>query len=582
MSLEFFTNLIWIDSNINNKDNITYLKYLETIFNLKLIRFDNVKNGLEFLLSISFEDTIIITSDRLYNEFIEEFKENLNQVYIIPKIIIFTNNKLNFLDYNKNYNSFYKFGGIADSFDDIKNFILNKKIKEENKEENSYSFEFMDSKEKLNLSLIYQSLLNKITKVDIEKFTEFIYDKYPDNDKIKSLFNSVKSIPNIPIELLSKYYSRLYTIESNFYKDLNKDLRNNKIEKYLPFIKVLYEGIKLKSLLPPSGNIFYRGGRISNNEISLIKKYLEEKNSDMSGIKVFSKVFLSFFKSKRIAERFLKYGGENKNLSSVLYILEKNDNLDDNLVSCSDMEKLSFYPNEEEVLFFPFSSFIIKDIKETSFNDKKLYIINLKYLGSDINKTDNKNDKNDKNKESIDCFKIDENENKNLENISQIEELKKQLNDEKNKNQKLLYENQSLKEKIKQLSLEIGKLKLLEDKIKFLEKNIIEKNIEIQKYKTENFIKSDDDSIKSIHPGEKIIGVNFVSMGTQDIGHYNIVCKNTDIFIRLEEKLFNDFPQFKDYETYFTVKTKRIKRYKTLDENNIQNNDIVNIFIIDE
>ena len=302
----------------------------------------------------------------------------------------------------------------------------------------------------------------------------------------------------------------------------------------------------------------------------------------MPGIKVFSKVFLSFYKSKRIAEGFLKYGGENKNLSSVLYILEKNDNLDDNLVSCSDMEKLSIYPKESEVLFFPFSSFIIKYIEETSYNDKKLYIIYLKYLGSYINKSDKINDKNTKNKESIDCFKIDENKNKNLENISQIGKFKKQLNDEKNKNQKLLYENQSLKEKIKQLSLEIGKLKLLEDKVKFLEKNIIEKNIEIQKYKTENYIKSDDDSIKSIHPGEKIIGVNFVSMGTQDIGHYNIVCKNTDIFIRLEEKLFNDFPQFKDCETYFTVKTKRIKRYKTLDENNIQNNDVVNVFIIDE
>ena len=243
------------------------------------------------------------------------------------------------------------------------------------------------------------------------------------------------------------------------------------------------------------------------------------------------------------------------------------------------MGELSIYPNEGEVLFFPFSSFIIKGIKEISYKGKKIYEIYLFYLGSDINISD---DIKNKNKELIDCFKIDEDKNKNIENISQIEELKKQLNDEKNKNKKLLYENQNMKEKIKQLNLEIGKLKLLEDKIKFLEKNIIEKNIEIQKYKAENYIKPDDDSIKSIHPGEKIIGVNFVSMGTQDIGHYNIVCKNTDIFVRLEEKLFNDFPQFKDYETYFTVKTKRIKRYKTLDENNIQNNDIVNIFIIDE
>ena len=114
-----------------------------------------------------------------------------------------------------------------------------------------------------------------------------------------------------------------------------------------------------------------------------------------------------------------------------------------------------------------------------------------------------------------------------------------------------------------------------------MEKNIIEKNIEIQKYKTGYYIKPDD-SIQSIHSGEKIIGVNFVSMGNQDIGHYNIVCKNTDIFIRLEEKLYNDFPQFKDYETYFTIKTKRIKRFKTLDENNIQNNDVVSVFTIDE
>ena len=136
------------------------------------------------------------------------------------------------------------------------------------------------------------------------------------------------------------------------------------------------------------------------------------------------------------------------------------------------------------------------------------------------------------------------------------------------------------KKKINKLNLEIGKLKLLEDEIKFLEKNLIEKNIEIQKYKTGKYIRPDD-SILSIHPGEKIIGVNFVGMGNQDIGHYNIVCKNTDLFVKLEEKLYNDYPQFKDYETYFEVKTKRIKRFKTLDENNIKNNDIVNVFMID-
>ena len=82
-------------------------------------------------------------------------------------------------------------------------------------------------------------------------------------------------------------------------------------------------------------------------------------------------------------------------------------------------------------------------------------------------------------------------------------------------------------------------------------------------------------------PGEKIIYINFVSMGNQDIGHYSLVCKNVDLFVRLEERLYEDFTQFKEYETYFEVKTKRIKRFKTLKENNIKTNDVINVFIID-
>ena len=87
--------------------------------------------------------------------------------------------------------------------------------------------------------------------------------------------------------------------------------------------------------------------------------------------------------------------------------------------------------------------------------------------------------------------------------------------------------------------------------------------------------------ITSIKPGEEILGINFVGMGIQGISNYNLVCKNTDLFVRLEERLYEDFPQFKEYETYFEVKTRRIKRFKTLKENNIKTNDVINVFIID-
>ena len=166
---------------------------------------------------------------------------------------------------------------------------------------------------------------------------------------------------------------------------------------------------------------------------------------------------------------------------------------------------------------------------------------------------------------------LNKNENKkNLQNDYeiQINELKRQLNEEKNKNQKLMEENNNLKKKIEKYEITIKSLK----------DEINKKNIEIEQYKLD---KQSDDYITSIKPGEKIMSINFVSMGNNDIGHYSLACKNTDLFVRLEERLYNDFPQFKNYETYFEVNTKRIKRFKTLEENNIKNKNIKNMFIID-
>ena len=71
-------------------------------------------------------------------------------------------------------------------------------------------------------------------------------------------------------------------------------------------------------------------------------------------------------------------------------------------------------------------------------------------------------------------------------------------------------------------------------------------------------------------------------MGFQDITNYSLVCKNKDLFVRLEEKLNNDYPQLKDKETYFLVNGRRIKRFKMLDENQIKGNDVVNLFLFND
>ena len=144
---------------------------------------------------------------------------------------------------------------------------------------------------------------------------------------------------------------------------------------------------------------------------------------------------------------------------------------------------------------------------------------------------------------------------------------------EKNKNINLIKENTELKNIINNLN---NNIKAYENKIKILENEII-------KYQSNlNYINAQiSHSITAEKTGEKIIAVNFVSMGFQDIGHYCLPCKKTDIFVRLEEKLNNDFPQLKEQDTYFMVNGRKIKRFKTLDENQIKCNDIINIFLID-
>ena len=183
----------------------------------------------------------------------------------------------------------------------------------------------------------------------------------------------------------------------------------------------------------------------------------------------------------------------------------------------------------------------------------------------------------------------------NLSHESQINELRIQLNEERNKNMQLDGQLKILMQQINffntQLNEEKNKNQLLNNKLNQMtfQINMLQKQLNEERTKNQyngyqmqmmnqNNYNLD---ITSINPGEKIMAINFVSMGNQSIINYALPCKNTDLFVRLEEKLYNDFPKFKDYETYFEVRTKRIKRFKTLDENDIRSNDVISVFIIE-
>ena len=172
------SNVIWIEPNINSKENINYLKELLSFHYLKIRSFTNVEEAINLIKSIRFEETNIIINISLFKQFIDKFKENIKDIYVIPKIIIFSKNK-NKLINEKINNSFYNLGGIKTSFDEIIQFIINPvKIKRNLEEENQLTFEYIDCKEKLVLPMFFKSMIELTPKDNIDNFTELIYNKY--------------------------------------------------------------------------------------------------------------------------------------------------------------------------------------------------------------------------------------------------------------------------------------------------------------------------------------------------------------------------------------------------------------------
>lgn len=332
------SNVLLIDSNLDNQKYTKFIKELNSISSLRVIKCKNVNKAITLLSYIEFQEIKVIISDKLYDEFMSKFKQNIIDICVAPKIVIFTDIKEKFFKRVKNNNIIlYNYFGVVDSFDEIKKFVKNEFKPKKSKRFNDVklSFKYIDTKKKLFLPLFYKLLIEILSDDNMEEYTTFLYNKYSkENEDVKKLLEPIESIKNIPVETLAKYYTRLYTLESDFYKNVNDDLLSNKKEKivpYLPYIKILYEGVKLKSLPLATDNILYRGAKLTNDEIKKIKKFLEKKIKDLPCSIIFSLAFLSFSKDPNIAESYLSLNNTDKNVSKVMFILEKDEN-DENIL----------------------------------------------------------------------------------------------------------------------------------------------------------------------------------------------------------------------------------------------------------
>ena len=139
------------------------------------------------------------------------------------------------------------------------------------------------------------------------------------------------------------------------------------------------------------------------------------------------------------------------------------------------------------------------------------------------------------------------------------------------------YNNNSISSNINQNDLE--KIKVLEEKLKEVNDilhdrinkansiiNINQKTIEELKEKLSRFP-------FEILKGEKLMSIIVISSDKKL--HRAIICKNTELFCDLEKKIYQDNDKAIDIGNYFTLNGKKIDETKSLDDNNIKDNDII-------
>ena len=391
------TNVIWIDPDIDNEVFKQYGQELEANKSLKIKLFSNVEEAIDFMKEIKFQETKIIVNGGLYSDFVSSFKENSHRMFFAPKIIIFTNDEENFIKNNKEYqnneNQFYKFGKIANNFIKIKKFLKNErdnllelenKPKKEDEEEIEITdliVEYIDTKEKVMLPLFFKTLIDEPENDSNKKFINFLFKTYSnENDELKSLLYTITPMTDIPNEILSKYYIRILKVSNNFYKDIIKNLSFNKSKGLLPFIKTLYEGIKLSGLPQVSENALYKCVNLSDELIKKIKTNIKKKVKHPPSSIIFTKSFMTFYKDRITVENNLHKVKKEKNYTKVLLTIDKKDDVGYQFSSYSDIESLSYYPNQKEALFFPFSVFEVCSIKEIEISREGLYEIKLQFL----------------------------------------------------------------------------------------------------------------------------------------------------------------------------------------------------------
>ena len=273
--------LIWLDKNYDkSKENKEYKNEFRSIGNIELECFDDLNKGIDFIKKIRFRKTIIIVSGSFYPKFNNLFQKIVDDIYIIPKIIVFTKSK-NYISEDKTLpinDPFYNSGGVVDDFDELKEIIQKSKClynleyngnKKDIFQKEELKFQKISNKKELVLPIYYGKHLKKFTEEELKKIFKKIIEEIEDEDNtlIQFLFSQISESGNIPNNIFIKFWLRAYSAHSSFNKKMNEKLINKEYNDYLPIIQKLYETVN-GPFFETDDSKLYKGIIVAKNDDS--------------------------------------------------------------------------------------------------------------------------------------------------------------------------------------------------------------------------------------------------------------------------------------------------------------------------
>ena len=146
---------------------------------------------------------------------------------------------------------------------------------------------------------------------------------------------------------------------------------------------------------------------------------------------------------------------------------------------------------------------------------------------------------------------------------------------EQNKNSVLSKENANLKQQKSQLQFQLNSQNNYQNKNN-IQNNSYDIPIKLINEK-ENKNRDLEEKIKRypfiLEKNEKIMSIIFSSINEKV--NFSMVCKNTDTIHKLEEKLYEEYPNLSESENYFLCKGKVLNKFQSFEKNHIKNGDVI-------